>query len=74
MKRLHDLLWWHLGVEAVDLQEVDVRKFEVLEGIFNCVEDGGAAEAVVVDIVSGISEVRIELCERRSADAKIGSM
>lgn len=51
MQGLHRLLNRHGLVEAVDLKEVNVVRAESFETGFDGVEDCGAAEAALVDVV-----------------------
>lgn len=57
MQRAHRLLDGHDGVETVDLEEVDVRGVEALEGALDSVEDRRAREAGVVDVLGRVEEV-----------------
>ena len=51
VQRLHDLLGRDGRVEAVDLQEVDVRRVQALQRLLDVVEDRGAREAGLVDVL-----------------------
>jgi len=48
VEREHGLGGWDGGIEAVDLQDVDVGCAEAAEGSVDGVEDCGAGEAWVV--------------------------
>ena len=41
-----------LASKRCDLEEIDVRRFEALEGSVDGVVDGGTGEAVLIDIVT----------------------
>ena len=59
---LHGLLQRHVGVEAVDLQQVDVRSIQTLQRCLDLVEDGGAGETAEVLVVLGpVDLVTVEL-------------
>lgn len=60
VERAHRLLDRRGGVEAVDLEEVEVGRVEAGEGGVDLVENGGAGEAIVVDIVFGRLDGRFE--------------
>lgn len=52
MQGLHGFFEGRVGVEAVDLQEVQVVELEAGEGGVDCFEDGGAGEACFVSILT----------------------
>lgn len=51
MKRLHSLLQWGVGIEAVDLQQIDIVGIKALEGGIYCVEYCLARKTTLVGIV-----------------------
>ena len=53
VQRLHGLLERHGGVEAVDLQQVDVRSVQALQRCLDLVKDGGPGETAEVLVVLG---------------------
>ena len=68
MQRLHCLFDRHRVVEAVDLQEIDVRRVETRKRGVDGGEDGGAAEADVVCVVLELGEF---VCVLDAAEARV---
>jgi hypothetical protein len=51
MERLHSLFKWGIGVEAVDLKQIDVVGIKALEGGIYCIEYRLARKTTLVGIV-----------------------
>jgi hypothetical protein len=68
VQRLHCLFDRHRFVEAVDLQEVDVRRVKACERGVDGVEDGGSREADVICVVFQLREL---VCVLDGADARV---
>jgi len=60
MQGTHGFLRRGIGIPAVDLQHVDIRCIQPFERSLNLVEDGGAGQAKVVDVVFGLGNMGAE--------------
>lgn len=56
-----------LGIEAVDLEQIDVMSLKALQGRINGVEDRGARQAGLIDEVALVAQVR----EHKRADRRV---
>lgn len=61
MQRLHRLLDRRIRVEAMDLQKIDVRRVKAAQTGLDLVEDGAARESTLVDIVTRVLELWVEV-------------
>jgi len=57
VERGHGFFRWGVRVEAVDLEEVEVRGVEATEAGFHSGEDGKAGQAASVDVVFACGDI-----------------
>ena len=67
---LHGLLDGRGLIEAVDLEQVDVARLEPAQRRVDGIEDRGARETVLVDVVTGASELGRHARPGRLADGE----